>query len=93
MQDEGGDENWRVYAVDAASRTTKDLTPFPGVRASIAGASPKVKGEILITLNKRDKHYPDLFRVDLASGELKLVAENPGFAGFDDMMISRLYSP
>jgi dipeptidyl aminopeptidase/acylaminoacyl peptidase len=28
LQDEGGDENWKVYAVDLASGTAKDLTPF-----------------------------------------------------------------
>ncbi len=67
MQDEGGDENWHVYAVDVANRTTKDLTPFPGVRSSFAGRSRKIRGEILVTLNRRDKRYPDLFRADLAT--------------------------
>jgi dipeptidyl aminopeptidase/acylaminoacyl peptidase len=80
MQDEGGDENWRVYAVDVVNKTTKDLTPFPAVRGSFAGRSRKVRGEILITLNRRDKRYPDLFRANLSTGELKLVAENPGFS-------------
>ena len=84
MQDEGGDENWHIYAVDVAGRTTKILTPFPGVRAAFAGRSRKVPGEIHLTLNRRDKRYPDLFRVDLATGDLKLVAENPGFSGFGD---------
>ena len=94
MQDEGGDENWHIYAVDVAGRTTKDLTPFPGVRAAFAGRSRKVPGEILLTLNRRDKRYPDLFRVDLATGDLKLVAENPGFSGFetDDTFGPRLAS-
>ncbi len=94
MQDEGGDENWHVYAVDVAGRTTKDLTPFPGVRAAFAGRSRKVRGEILVSLNRRDKRYPDIFRVDLATGELKLVAENPGFSGFetDDEFQPRLAS-
>jgi dipeptidyl aminopeptidase/acylaminoacyl peptidase len=92
IQDQGGDENWHVYAVDVANRTTKDLTPFPGVRAAPAARSPKVRGEILVTMNKRDKRYPDLFRVDLASGELKIVAENPGFSYFvtDDTFTPRL---
>ncbi len=83
MQDEGGDENWHVYAVDVANRTTKDLTPFPGVRGSLAATSRKVRGEVLVSLNRRDKRYPDLYRADLASGELKLVAENPGFEDFE----------
>ena len=94
MQDEGGDENWRVYAVDVANRTTKDLTPFPGVHASFAGRSRKIRDEILVTLNKRDKQYPDLYRVNLTTGEMKLVAENPGFSNFetDDTFTPRLAS-
>ncbi len=94
MQDEGGDEDWHVYAVDVANRTTKDLTPFPGVRSSFAGRSRKIRGEILVTLNRRDKSYPDLYRADLSTGELKLVAENPGFSGFetDDTFTPRLAS-
>lgn len=94
MQDEGGDENWHVYAVDVANRTTADLTPFPGVQASFAGRSRKIPGEILVTLNRRDKSYPDLFRVNLTTRELKLVAENPGFSGFetDDAFVPRLAS-
>ncbi|HET9927710.1 MAG TPA: hypothetical protein VFQ09_02790, partial [Rubrobacter sp.] len=28
LQDEGGDENWRVHAVDASTKQDRDLTPF-----------------------------------------------------------------
>jgi dipeptidyl aminopeptidase/acylaminoacyl peptidase len=92
VQDQGGDENWHVYAVDVANRTTKDLTPFPGVRASLAGVSRKLRGEILVTLNKRDPRYPDLFRVDLTNGATTLAAENTGFSYFvaDDTFTPRL---
>ncbi len=92
VQDEGGDENWHVYAVDVAQRKTRDLTPFPGVRAAPAGRSRKIRGEILVTLNKRDPRYSDLFRVDLLSGAMTVVAENPGYAYFltDDNFIPRL---
>ncbi len=58
------------------------MTPFPGVRAEIARLSRKRRGEILVSLNKRDARYPDLYRVDLASGALTLVAENPGYSDF-----------
>jgi dipeptidyl aminopeptidase/acylaminoacyl peptidase len=94
MQDEGGDENWHVYAVEVASRTTKDLTPYPGVRAVFAGRSRKIPGEILVSLNRRDKRFPDLFRVDVATGDAKLVAENPGYSHFetDDAFTPRLAS-
>jgi dipeptidyl aminopeptidase/acylaminoacyl peptidase len=83
MQDEGGNENWHLYAVDIEKRTVRDLTPFPDVRAELAGRSRKIREEMLITLNKRDARYPDLFRVNLTTGALALVAENPGFDGFE----------
>ena len=94
MQDEGGDENFHVYAVDVKNRTTKDLTPFAGVRGAFAGRSKKIPGEILVSLNKRDPQYPDLYRANLDTGELKLVAENPGFSGFetDETFTPRLAS-
>jgi dipeptidyl aminopeptidase/acylaminoacyl peptidase len=91
-QDVGGNESWHVYVVDLDTRSTRDLTPFAGVRASIARLSRKLRHEVLITLNQRDQRYPDLYRVDLESGTMTLVAENPGFAGFlaDQNFVARL---
>ena len=34
-QDADGDENWRLYQTDIATKQTKDLTPFDKVQASI----------------------------------------------------------
>lgn len=81
-QDTDGDENFRLHAVDLATGEQRCLTPFAGTRASIAHISPKSPGKILIHLNRRDKRFADLFTLDLASGAMELVAENPGFAGF-----------
>ncbi|MFX7793058.1 hypothetical protein ABTK00_21700, partial [Acinetobacter baumannii] len=39
LQDEGGDENWRVYSVDVESRRQVDLTPIDKVRAELIGLS------------------------------------------------------
>jgi dipeptidyl aminopeptidase/acylaminoacyl peptidase len=82
LQDTGGDENWRVYSVDLGSGTTKDLTPFKDVAAQIEDTSPKFPNEILVGLNNRDKTYHDLQRVNIATGEMKLVQENKEYAGF-----------
>src|SRR5262249_16001993 len=83
MQDEAGNENWHVYAVNVEKHTAKDLSPFADVHAVLTGRSRKVREEMLITLNKRDPRYPDLFRVNLTTGTLTLVAQNLGFAGFE----------
>ena len=39
LQDEGGDENWRVHAVDPSTKQDRDLTPFDDVQAQIVDSS------------------------------------------------------
>ena len=39
LQDEDGDENWRVHAVDASTKRDRDLTPFDDVQAQIVDSS------------------------------------------------------
>ena len=82
IQDRDGDENWRVYATHVAERRTRDLTPYKDVSARILHVSPDAPGEILVGLNNRDARYHDVHRVNLRTGTLELVQENPGFAGF-----------
>lgn len=78
LQDKGGDENWRLYAVDLSSVKTKDLTPFDGVQVRVQQGSPKHPDEILIGLNKRDPQFHDLYRLNITTGDMTLVEENPG---------------
>lgn len=78
LQDEGGDENWRLYAVDPATKKTRDLTPFENVQARPLEKNKRFPDEILIELNRRDPQLHDVHRLNLATGDLELVAENPG---------------
>lgn len=80
--DTDGDENFRLYAVNVHSGTQRCLTPFDGVRAGVRAISRRRPGHILIDLNRRDRRFADLFELELASGEMTLVQQNPGFAGF-----------
>lgn len=82
LQDRGGDENWRVYAVDLAAGAERDLTPFEKVQARIEQVSPRHPGEILISVNDRDPQLHDVYRVKLATGERTLAQKNEGFVGF-----------
>ncbi len=78
LQDIGGDENWRLYAVDAATKTVRDLTPFPEVQVQIVDRDKRFPHELLIGLNKDDPRYHDVYHLDLRSSELRLIAKNPG---------------
>jgi len=82
LQDVGGDENWRLYAVQLASGEILDLTPLEGIHAQIQEASPQHPGQLLVGLNDRDAQFHDLYRLDLTTGERTLVLQNDGFAGF-----------
>jgi dipeptidyl aminopeptidase/acylaminoacyl peptidase len=82
LQDQAGDENWRVYSVNLETDEITDLTPLEGVQARIQAVSQKFPSEILIALNDRDPTLHDIYRVNITTGERSLVMENEGFLGF-----------
>lgn len=84
VQDQGGDENFNLYAVDptaapAAGRdvpAARDLTGVKGARVQIY-AAPKDKPEVVcIGLNDRDPAWHDAYRLNLTTGERTLIREN-----------------
>jgi dipeptidyl aminopeptidase/acylaminoacyl peptidase len=78
MQDEGGNENFHVHAVDLDSGGDKDLTPNPAVRAEVINVSERFPDEILVGLNDRNPIFHDVHRINIRSGDDKLVLQNPG---------------
>lgn len=81
QQDKGGNENFRIYAVDPSQPGTpaaRDLTPFDKVRAQIYEVPRRTPAKILIGLNRRIPTAFDAYWLDLASGNLTLAVENPG---------------
>ena len=78
-QDNKGDENFHLKRVDLKGGEAKDLTPFPKVRAGVIDDLEDIsKTDVLITLNKRNPEIFDAYRLNVATGEMKMVAENPG---------------
>lgn len=77
LQDDQGDENARLYAVDVARGTPQALTPA-GARAEILGMSADDPGAVIVSLNERDRNWPDVFRIDVVSGARTLLQRNPG---------------
>lgn len=79
VQDQGGNENYRVYAVDPQDPDrVRDLTPFDGVRAGIVAAPRATPRHMLVSLNLRDATVFDVYRLTIATGRLRMVARNPG---------------
>ena len=80
IQDQGGDENWHLYSVDLASGEIIDLSPYEGTQAQVIAQSEKAPGVVIVGMNDRDPQWHDVYRVDLATGERSLLAQNDGFA-------------
>jgi dipeptidyl aminopeptidase/acylaminoacyl peptidase len=78
LKDTGGDENYHLYAVNADGTGEKALTPFEGVKVEIIDDLEDVPGAMLIGMNRRDPRVFDAYRIDVVTGALTLVAENPG---------------
>ena len=76
-QDADGDENYHLYVVDVVSKKSKDLTPFPGVRAQVIAVEPKVPFQILAGINKTDPRKHDVYRIDLQTAKLSLKQKIP----------------
>jgi dipeptidyl aminopeptidase/acylaminoacyl peptidase len=78
LKDFKGDENFHVVAADLGGGAPVDLTPFDKVRALIIDDRYDNDDEMIVAMNKRNPEVFDVYRLDLNSRELTLVAENPG---------------
>jgi dipeptidyl aminopeptidase/acylaminoacyl peptidase len=78
LKDNGGDENFHLYATRSDGTGTRDLTPFEGVRADMIDDLEDHPTDLIVGLNKRNKEVFDAYRLNVESGDLKLIAENPG---------------
>ncbi|WP_235903632.1 alpha/beta hydrolase family protein [Pontixanthobacter luteolus] len=92
IQDKGGDENFLLYGIDVASGKERTLTPFEETRVQVFGTSETIRDKMLVGLNNRDARFHDPYLLDLNTGELTLVLENNGYAGFlaDDNLDLRM---
>tara|TARA_B100000767_G_scaffold94592_1_gene90943 strand:+ start:4389 stop:6314 length:1926 start_codon:yes stop_codon:yes gene_type:complete len=78
LKDEGGDENFHLFGVNIDGSNPISFTDFEGVRAQIIDDLPDQKDFVVIGLNKRNKQVFDPYRLNLKSGEISMLAENPG---------------
>lgn len=76
IKDTGGDENFKLLAVDKDGQNLKDLTPFEGVRIQIIDDLKDQEDEVIIGLNKNNPQLFEPYRLDINTGKLKQLAEN-----------------
>ena len=105
LQDTGGDENWRLYDVDLETPAAaggqagwgkRDLTPYDGIQARLIASSKRHRDEVLVGMNRDNPQLHDVYRLDLKTGELAKLIENPGYIGWladEDMAVRGALSP
>lgn len=78
LKDTGGDENYKLYGINIDSTNPIAYTEFKGVRTQIIDDLPNIPNEVIIGLNKRNPQVFDPYRLNLETGEMEMLAENPG---------------
>lgn len=78
MRDDGGDENWYLVVTDINTGEERALTKEKGVRTQIIDDLEDIPNEMIIGLNKRNPQVFDAYRLDLTTGKMTMIAENPG---------------
>lgn len=79
-----------LFVFNLAAGQSRDLTPLTGVSVRVEKLSPDHPGEILISINQRDPKRFDLHRLDLRTGESKLVMQNDAY---DRILCDNEYRP
>ena len=78
MKDSAGDENYQLYGVHRDGSDDRAYTAFDGVRTSLIDDLEEQQGVVMIGMNKRNPEVFDPYRLNIETGELTLLAENPG---------------
>lgn len=78
MKDTAGDENYQLYGVHRDGSDDRAYTAFDGVRTSLIDDLEEQLGVVMIGMNKRNPEVFDPYRLNIETGELTLLAENPG---------------
>jgi dipeptidyl aminopeptidase/acylaminoacyl peptidase len=84
VKDNGGDENFNVYAVNpnetpaggAEVPAARNLTDAQKVRAVLYAVPKSEPDAIYVGLNDRDRAWHDLYKVKISTGERTLVRQN-----------------
>jgi dipeptidyl aminopeptidase/acylaminoacyl peptidase len=78
LQDVGGNEDYHLYAVNIETDDIRELTPYEGVRVQVIERDKHFPDELLIGMNMEDPRLFDIYHLDIPTGEIEMVAKNPG---------------
>ncbi len=98
VMDQGGNEDYHLFAVDLDGSNQKDLTPFKGVRVNIQKILKEQPENMIITMNKDNPQIFEPYKININTGKLEKLYENKDVQNpisgydFDKEGILRAYS-
>ncbi len=78
LKDTGGDENFKLFGVNTDGSNLIALTDFLKVRTQVIDDLPEIDEYVIVGLNKRNPQVFDPYRLNINTGEMNMLAENPG---------------
>jgi len=78
IKDDGGNENYKLYGVNIDGSNLVCFTDFEDVRTQIIDDLEDIPNEVIIGMNKRNPQVFDPYRLNIETGDMEMIAENPG---------------
>ncbi|HQT23331.1 MAG: hypothetical protein B7X86_10565 [Sphingobacteriales bacterium 17-39-43] len=67
-----------LFAVNIDGNNKRELLSFPNTKIRLISSGPVSDGQVLVSLNKRDSTVFDAYRLNMKTGNLSLLFQNPG---------------
>ncbi len=80
VMDQGGNEDYHLFAVDVDGSNQKELTPYEGVKVNILASLKEDKDHMIISMNKNNPQVFDPYKINIVSGEIEQLYENTDIA-------------
>ncbi len=76
VKDQGGNENYQLFAVDIDGSNLKSLTPFENVKVNILAGLKEQADFMIISMNKDNPQIFEPYKININTGELKKLFNN-----------------
>lgn len=76
VMDQGGNENYNLFAADIDGTNKKDLTPYDGVQVNILNQLKEDKDHLIISMNKNNPQVFEPYKININNGDLQQLYKN-----------------
>ena len=77
LQDVGGNENFHLFATEVATNKTRELTPYPGVRASDVDLDENHPDSVVVGLNRAIRRFSTLIESVSPPAKTRWIPKTP----------------